>query len=136
MIPFVTILEHYENSLHKKYSTKLLPGHLKAISAIKRCRTALSGEFHVQCTGCGHSEWHPKSCGHRSCPQCQNHEASEWLMRQQKKQLPVDYYGDLYAPCSIESFDLASPENHLSADVSLCQQHFKRFWAQPQKPRG
>lgn len=49
MIPFITILEHYESSLHKKYSAKLLPGHLKAISAIKRCRTALSGEFHVQC---------------------------------------------------------------------------------------
>ncbi|NOR80079.1 MAG: hypothetical protein GQ529_04485 [Methyloprofundus sp.] len=71
MIPFVTILEHYESSLHKKYSAKLLPSHLKAISAIKRCRTALSGEFHVQCTECGHSEW---------------------LMRQQKKQLPVDYF--------------------------------------------
>ena len=92
MIPLVTILEQYESGLHKKYSAKLLPGHLNAISAIKRCRTAYSGEFHVQCTGCGHSEWHPKSCGHRSCPQCQNHEASEWLMRQQKKQLPVDYF--------------------------------------------
>ena len=92
MIPLVTILEHYESSLHKKHSAKLLPGHLKAISAIKRCRTALSGAFHVQCTGCGHSEWLPKSCGHRSCPQCQNYEASEWLMRQQKKQLPVDYF--------------------------------------------
>jgi len=30
MIPFVTILEHYESSLHKKYSAKLLPSHLKA----------------------------------------------------------------------------------------------------------
>ena len=92
MIPLVNILEHYESSLHKKHSAKLLPSHLKLISSIKRCRTAQSGEFYVQCTACEHAEWHPRSCGHRGCPQCQNYEASEWLMRQQKKQLPVDYF--------------------------------------------
>jgi hypothetical protein len=34
----------------------------------------------------------PRSCGHRSCPQCQNHETSLWLDRQQKKLLPVEYF--------------------------------------------
>ena len=34
----------------------------------------------------------PRSCGHRSCPQCQNHETSLWLDRQQAKLLPVDYF--------------------------------------------
>ncbi|WP_428355974.1 hypothetical protein [Methyloprofundus sp.] len=43
MISLVAILERYEKDFHKKYAVKLLPGHLKAISAIKRCRTALSG---------------------------------------------------------------------------------------------
>jgi hypothetical protein len=32
------------------------------------------------------------SCGHRSFPQCQNHETSLWLDRQQQKLLPVDYF--------------------------------------------
>jgi hypothetical protein len=32
------------------------------------------------------------SCGHRSCPKCQNHEASQWIDRQLGKLLPVPYY--------------------------------------------
>jgi len=40
----------------------------------------------------GHTTWQPRSCGHRSCPQCQNHETSLWLDRQQAKLLPVDYF--------------------------------------------
>ncbi len=92
MIPLASVLNEYESTLHKKYAAKLLPGHLRALSAIKRCRTPESGELYVHCTECEHAEWRPRSCGHRSCPQCQNHEASEWLMRQQKKQLPVDYF--------------------------------------------
>ncbi|MCK5356421.1 MAG: transposase zinc-binding domain-containing protein [Methyloprofundus sp.] len=82
MIPLASIIEEYESALHKNYSKKLLPGHLRAISAIKRCRTAQSGELYLQCNECDHTEWRPRSCGHRSCPQCQNHESSEWLMRQ------------------------------------------------------
>jgi hypothetical protein len=38
------------------------------------------------------AEWRPLSCGHRSCPACQNHEASQWLDRQQAKLLPVTYF--------------------------------------------
>ena len=32
------------------------------------------------------------SCGHRSCPRCQNHDTTLWLERQQQKLLPVDYF--------------------------------------------
>jgi hypothetical protein len=35
-------------------------------------------------TNCGHAEWRPLSCGHRS----QNYEASRWIDRQQAKLLP------------------------------------------------
>jgi hypothetical protein len=46
----------------------------------------------VQCPRCGYETWKPLSCGHRSCPQCQNYEASVWLDRQQAKLLPVEYF--------------------------------------------
>jgi hypothetical protein len=92
MISLVALLESYETLFRKKYAAKLSARHFQAISAIKRCRTAQSGELHVQCTACDHTEWKPHSCGHRSCPQCQNYEASQWLARQQHKQLPVDYF--------------------------------------------
>lgn len=87
-----SILDQYYDAFQAKYSSRLLPSHLRAINAIRRCRTPAAGEIFVQCPGCGHATWKPHSCGHRSCPQCQNHEASLWLDRQQLKLLPVEYF--------------------------------------------
>ena len=86
------ILDQYHNAFQAKYGSLLLPGHLRAIDAIGRCRTPLAGQLFVQCPDCGIPKWQPLSCGHRNCPQCQNHEASLWLDRQQAKLLPVDYF--------------------------------------------
>jgi len=87
-----SILDQYYDALLAEYGSRLLPGHLRAIDAIRRCRTPDAGEMFVQCPQCGHAMWRPHSCGHRSCPQCQNHEASLWLDRQQAKLLPVEYF--------------------------------------------
>jgi hypothetical protein len=87
-----SIIDQYHDTFKVKYGTRLLPGHLRAIDAIRRCRTTQAGELFVQCPDCGHGSWKPRSCGHRSCPQCQNHEASLWLDRQQAKLLPVQYF--------------------------------------------
>jgi len=87
-----SILDQYHDDFQVKYGSRLLPGHLRAVDAISRCRTPQAGELFVQCPGCGHATWQPRSCGHRSCPQCQNHEASLWLDRQQAKLLPVEYF--------------------------------------------
>jgi Putative transposase/Transposase zinc-binding domain len=87
-----SIINQYHDAFIAKYAKTLLPGHLKALNAIRRCRTSDSGEFHVQCTKCGQAQWRPLSCGHRSCPKCQNHEASQWIDRQQVKLLPAPYF--------------------------------------------
>ena len=87
-----SILDPYHEPFMAKYGSRLLPGHLRAIDAIRRCRTPEAGQLFVQCTDCGYATWRPRSCGHRSCPQCQNHETSLWLDRQQKKLLPVEYF--------------------------------------------
>ncbi len=89
---FASLLYQYHDALQAKYASRLLPSHLRAMDAISRCRTPEAGEMFVQCTDCGHATWRPRSCGHRSCPQCQNHEASIWLDRQQAKLLPVEYF--------------------------------------------
>lgn len=86
------VIDQYHDAFQAKYGSQLLPGQLRAIDAISRCRTPAAGELYVQCTGCGHAAWKPHSCGHRSCPQCQNHEASLWLDRQQAKLLPAAYF--------------------------------------------
>lgn len=87
-----SILHQYYDVFMAKYGSRLLPSHLRAIQAISRCRTPEAGQLLMQCRGCGHTAWHHRSCGHRSCPQCQNHETSLWLDRQQAKLLPVDYF--------------------------------------------
>ena len=87
-----TILDQYHDAFQAKYGSQLLPGHRRAIDAIGQCRTPQAGQVFVQCTNCHNASWQPLSCGHRHCPQCQNHEASLWLDRQQAKLLPVDYF--------------------------------------------
>ena len=87
-----SVINQYYDAFTDKYAKTLLPGHLKALNAMRRCRTPDSGEIYVRCPECGHGELRPMSCGHRSCPKCQNHETSQWIDRQQAKLLPVQYF--------------------------------------------
>ena len=87
-----SIINQYYDSFMAKYSGTLIPGQLNALNAIRRCRTPDSGEVFTMCNQCGHSQWNPMSCGHRSCPKCQNHETSRWIDRQQDKLLPAPYF--------------------------------------------
>ena len=88
----VPIIEQYQRAFQSRYGSQLLPGQINAISAMRRCRTPDSGEMLLGCRDCNVQLQHPHSCGHRSCPQCQNHLTSHWLDRQQAKLLPVDYF--------------------------------------------
>lgn len=85
------LVDQYYDKYIGRYGDTALPGHLKTLSAILRCRTPESGELYVQCPACDHAEWRPISCGNRHCPKCQNHNTSQWLDTQQKKLLPVPY---------------------------------------------
>ncbi len=87
-----SIINQYYDAFITRYGDTVLPGHLKAIQAIRSCRTSDCGELYVHCPSCGHAQWRPLSCGHRSCPQCQNHEVNQWIDRQQAKLLPVPYF--------------------------------------------
>ncbi len=43
------LVEQYYDAYIAKYGATALPGHFKALSAIRRCRTPSSGELYVQC---------------------------------------------------------------------------------------
>lgn len=86
------IIERYAPRLLAQFGDRLLPEQLRAMEAIKRCRTPAAGKVIWQCGDCAELHPHPLSCGHRSCPQCQNHEATVWLDRQRAKQLPAEYF--------------------------------------------
>ena len=46
---FASLIHQYHDALQAKYGSRLLPGHLRAIQAIKQCRTPEAGELFVQC---------------------------------------------------------------------------------------
>ena len=98
------IIEQYYPDFMARYQQVAFPDHLKALDAMVSCRTKDCGELYVHCPGCGHAQWRPLSCGHRSCPQCQNHEVSQWIDRQQAKLLPVPYFMVTFTlPCELRS---------------------------------
>jgi len=92
MIRLACIIKEYEEEFKHKYKKHLLPSHLKALSAIKICRSRHSPKMLMQCEDCSHQTLVPHSCGHRHCPHCQNHETQSWIQRQLQKQLPADYF--------------------------------------------
>ncbi|MGI2030508.1 transposase zinc-binding domain-containing protein, partial [Endozoicomonas acroporae] len=86
------IADQYADRFLEKYSQRLLPSQLKALNAIRGCRTPASGMTLLECNGCQLREQKPLSCGHRHCNRCQNTDTSEWLQRQRQKLLPVEYF--------------------------------------------
>jgi len=94
MIPLASIINEYEKDFKQKYKKQLLPSHLKALSAMKICRSTHSPKMLMQCENedCSHQTLVPHSCGHRHCPHCQNHETQTWIERQLQKLLPADYF--------------------------------------------
>ncbi len=63
-----------------------------ALNALLGCRQGQYGELLLSCQDCTHRSHLPRSCGHRSCNQCQYQSSQQWLDRQLQKQLPVTYY--------------------------------------------
>ena len=94
MIRLASIVKQFEKEFIQKYQQRLLPSHFKALNAIKICRSTHSPKMLMQCENedCSRQTLVPHSCGHRHCPNCQNHETWEWIERQLQKQVPADYF--------------------------------------------
>ena len=92
MILLSAIIETFEADLLEHYQDSLLPSHRHALAAMRQCRTTLSPMMLAACDDCNSQRFVPHSCGHRSCPHCQQHESQQWLERQLKKQVPAEYF--------------------------------------------
>jgi len=86
----IDIARQYLPSLKTQHS--LTENQWSALNAITGCRTQQYGQIYLACNECHTHASHYQSCGHRSCNQCQNHSATQWLARQEQKLLPVDYF--------------------------------------------
>jgi hypothetical protein len=106
VIALAQLIEPFEPALLQRYGDRLLPSHRQALAAMKRCRTAFAARMLAQCTGCGDQRSVPHSCGHRSCPHCQHHEAQVWIERQMQRE------GDQRRPA-------AGPVNHRGHEAQM-----------------
>lgn len=92
MIRLAHVIETFEADFLAHYRHRLTLEHLRALAAIRQCRSQASRRIQVQCTQCDHQGLVPHSCGHRHCPHCQHHESQQWLERQLQKQVPATYF--------------------------------------------
>lgn len=86
------VIDTFDADFRARYRDRLTAEHLRALAAMKRCRTEASPKMQVQCSDCAHRILVPHSCGHRHCPHCQHHESQQWLERQTRRLVPADYF--------------------------------------------
>lgn len=86
------LCEHYLARYQQRYAASTSQHQWSALNAIIGCRTEQYGTVQLACGNCQTHSSHPRSCGHRACNQCQHHNTRQWLDRQSRKLIPVDYY--------------------------------------------
>ena len=92
MITLACLIERFQAACLTQYRHALLPSHLQALEAMKRCRTSMAPRMLAQCSGCDEQLTVPHSCGHRSCPHCQHFESQRWLERQTQRLVAGSYF--------------------------------------------
>jgi hypothetical protein len=65
--------------------------HVKVLTAILRCRTALLGGHLDACSRCGYQAISYNSCRNRHCPKCQANARDRWLEARSRDLLPTRY---------------------------------------------
>ena len=124
------LFEAGRGALLAQYGTCLQPHQWQAMAAIGACRTGALGVCHWQCPGCAATGETPRSCGHRSCPACQNHTTTQWLERQRAKCLPVDYFMVTFTlPAELRPLAAAQPRAVYAALFAAASETLKGFGA-------
>jgi hypothetical protein len=75
-----------------KYGRALSGTQHKALRDLAACRTAALGGHVEECLDCGERVIAYNSCRNRHCPKCQAQTRAQWLERQEKTLLPVEYF--------------------------------------------
>ena len=86
------IFRQYAEPFLKHYAHSLNNEQKKAILDISSCRTGMLGTTVYKCKKCATFHQVNNSCGNRHCPGCQNHKTGEWLEKQLRNLLGVDYF--------------------------------------------
>ena len=89
---FASIAQHYLARFKTRHSSSTTQDQWSALNAILGCRTEQYPQMFLSCQHCPWQTSRYRSCGHRACNQCQNHNTTQWLERQATKLLPLDYF--------------------------------------------
>jgi len=84
------IFRLYGQQFRQQY--KLPLRHLRAMNAIKNCRTRALGSHTDVCDTCGHTSVYYDSCRNRHCPKCQGLNQTKWADKLSANLLPVKYF--------------------------------------------
>ena len=131
------LIDEYEQALFKTHGNELLPSHLKALADMKNCRNSGSLLMMAECDQCHHQAFLPHSCGHRSCPHCQHFDCQQWLERQRKKLLPVDYFMVTFTlPAQLRKMAWLNQKRVYSLLFSLAWETLTSFGLKDKKLQG
>ena len=139
MILLSSIINEFEDRFFAKYKTTILPGHKKALHAMKQCRKEHGPHMLVRCTNhnCGKQIYIPHSCGHRNCPHCQNHENWQWIENQLSKRLPAGYYLITFTlPSQLRNLAWKNQKKIYSLMFACVQDVLKTFTQNDKKLQG
>ena len=68
MIRLATVIESFEANLRAQFGDRLTAEHMRALAAMKQCRTQASPKMQVRCDGCAQTLLIPHSCGFSPLP--------------------------------------------------------------------
>ena len=123
-----SLLMDYRDRYVARFGHTLSTDQWSALNALLGCRQGPYGELLLSCQGCDHHGRLPRSCGHRSCNQCQYQSTQQWLARQRQKQLPVTYYMATFTlPYELRSLAKAQPKVVYDQLMRCAVSTLKRF---------
>lgn len=91
-------------------ATRRLPfSHLRVLTNIQQCRTAVLGGHMEECDRCTYRRAAYNSCGNRHCPKCGAMAKEEWLAARRAELLPVPYFHKVFTlPHELNALTLAN----------------------------
>lgn len=84
---------------------------IRALDAVRRCRTASLGGHIDACDGCGNISISYNSCRNRHCPKCQGEKREAWIAAREADLLPVPYFHVVFTlPSELNQLALHEPK--------------------------
>jgi len=92
MLALADVVRRHGPDYLERHGSAVPRRHVRALSALVRCRTGALGGHLAECSACGREHLLFHSCHHRACPRCGHGATSRWLERQRELLLPVPYF--------------------------------------------